>query len=259
MMRRDLAATRAPATRARRRSAAGSARSFRKLCCSRHRISASSNSARIIATPLRAAQSREMIMMNSYTGKFVVFLNALLIATCVFAQAKTDDRDALRALLVKGSEALNTRNFDAIAPSMHSGFTIVTVDNKKFVGLDEFKKHYNALFEGDGAILTKVEVKLEADEATRLLDPTTGVVYGTSNDTYHFKDGDVRTMKTRWSAVTKKEGGTWKIVNVHFSTDLFDNPVLGAAKSYAKKLAICGAIAGLVVGFLLMALMRRKS
>ena len=60
-------------------------------------------------------------------------------ASPAVTEERHDDHEALRALMKKAVEALNTRNFDAIAPSLHKNFTIVTVDNRKFTGLDEFK------------------------------------------------------------------------------------------------------------------------
>lgn len=171
---------------------------------------------------------------------------------------RTKDHEALRAILAKGAEALNSRNLDVVAPMLHPGFTIITVDNQKAVGIEAFRKYYEGLFEGPGAMLSKIEVRPVADEETRFLDADSGVVYGTSDETFHFKDGDVRTMKTRWSATVQKDGDAWKLVSVHFSASVLDNPLLAAAKSFAMKLAIGALVAGLLAGALLMLLLRRK-
>lgn len=193
--------------------------------------------------------------------EMLLVLAMVALPGAVLAQKPADrekDHAALRELLVKGAEALNTRNFDGIAPSLHPNFTIITVDNQKHVGLDAFKKYYLGMFEGPKALFSKFEARPEADELTRFIDANTGIVYGTSEETYHFRDGEVRKMKTRWSAVTKKERGSWKIVSIHFSTSVLDNPLLAVAKSYAGKLAAGTAIAGLIAGALLMLLLRRR-
>jgi ketosteroid isomerase-like protein len=191
-----------------------------------------------------------------------VALCACLLPSAVLGQTppagRADDHDALRALLVKGVDALNKRNFDAIAPNVHPSFTIITVDNRKHVGLDAFKKYYFGLFEGPGAVLKNFETKAVADEETRFVDVNTGIVYGTSQDVYTFKDGDVRAMETRWSALTKKDSDGWKLVNVHFSTNLLDNPVIDGVKSFYRKLAAGAGVLGLLVGGLLVALVRRR-
>lgn len=189
----------------------------------------------------------------------VVVASSIASAQTPPIEERKADHDALRELLVKSSQALNTRNLDSMAGALYPGFTVITVDNQKLVGLDALKKYYSGLFDGPNAVLAKLETKPVADELTQFLDETTGVVYGASDDTYIFKDGDTRTMKSRWSAVVAKDGSVWKVVNVHFSVNLFDNPLLDAAKTYTWKIAIIAGVAGLLVGALPMAFLRRRS
>ena len=168
------------------------------------------------------------------------------------------DHEALRALLMQSAAALNSRNLDALAKVARPDLTVITVDNQKLVGLEALKRYYAALFDGPSAIVAKLEVKPTADDLTRFLTETSGVVDGTSDDTYEFKNGERRTMKSRWSAVVTKEGEAWKLVNVHFSVNVLDNPVLVAARSYAKKMAIAAGLGGILIGGLLTALLRRR-
>jgi len=194
---------------------------------------------------------------------FVVVALALTACAGMAQSPPTEERkadhDALRALLMKSAQALNTRNLDAAAPLLAPGFTIVTVDNQKLVGLDAVKKYYAALFDGPNAVLARLEAKPVADELTAFLGDGAGIVYGASDDTYVFKDGDQRTMPTRWSAVVMRDGDAWKLRSVHFSANVMDNPLLTAAKDAVRKYAIIGALAGLVVGVLLTLLLRRRA
>jgi ketosteroid isomerase-like protein len=178
-----------------------------------------------------------------------------LIASSVDREA---DHAALRELLVKAADALNTRNFDLIASSLHPTFTVISVDNQKLVGLDAFRKYWSGLFEGPSALLKGFDAKPVADELTQFLGDTVGVVYGVSDDTYTFNDGDVRTMRTRWSAVVQKDTDGWKVVNAHFSANVLDNPVVDATRSYLAKAAIAAAVGGLLLGLIIMALLRGR-
>src|SRR5204862_3763530 len=114
------------------------------------------------------------------------------------------------------------------------------------------------LFTGDKHPLKKIEVDSQADTLTEFLDDNTGVVHGTSSDKYHFTDGDIISMKTRWTAVVQKDKAVWKLVTVHFSADLLDNPVLDIAKSFAIKAALGGLVVGLLVGGGMMFLVGRQ-
>ncbi len=188
------------------------------------------------------------------------FVMALLAATSPMAQEpRKADHDQLRELMKRGAEALNTRKLDAMAPYLHPDFTVVTVDNRKLRGLPEFKQYWNGLFEGKDAVLKSIVTKPEADELSRFLDDNTGMSFGTSDDLYTFNDGDVRQMKSRWSAVVQKDGDAWKIVSVHFSANLLDNPVLDAAKQAVQKWALIAGAIGIAVGLALGFLMRRRS
>jgi hypothetical protein len=104
-----------------------------------------------------------------------------------------------------------------------------------------------------------MEVRPEADDLTTFLDEDSGVVYGTSNDHYTFSHGDVREMSTRWTAVVQKDGETWKLVSVHFSANLLDNPVIDAAKNAARRMTIIAGIAGLLAGLVIGFVLRRRS
>ena len=60
-------------------------------------------------------------------------------------------------------------------------------------------------------------------------------------------------MTTSWTAVVKKDNNIWKLVKVHFSANILDNPVLDYAAEAAKRsLLITGlsaAFGGILVGF----------
>ena len=82
--------------------------------------------------------------------------------------------------------------------------------------------------------------------------------FGTSDDRYTFSDGEVRQMKSRWSAVVQKHDNAWKIVSVHFSASLFDNPVLDAAKQAVQKWALIAGALGIAIGLAIGLVLRRR-
>ncbi len=185
-----------------------------------------------------------------------LLLIAALVAGSTQAEERHEDHEALRALLRTTTEALNTGNLDLVAPLLHKDFTIITVDNHKSTGLEEFKTYWESLFTGEEALIERIEVNAQADDLTRFLDEDTGVVHGTSRDTYHFSDGDVRVMQARWTALVQKEGGTWKLMKVHLSASLLNNPVLEAARAFTVKVGVAGLVVGFILGALLVFFLR---
>lgn len=198
--------------------------------------------------------------LSLITLRFAILaLLTLGLATQASAQEeRSQDHDQLRALLKRGAEALNTRQLDPMAPYLHPEFTLVTVDNRKLKGIAGLQGYLNELFDGEAPLLKSMEVRPEADELTTFLDEDSGVVYGTSNDRYTFAEGDGREMTSRWSAVVQKDGETWKLVSVHFSANLLDNPVIDAAKNTARRMIIIVGGVGLAVGLAIGFLLRRR-
>ena len=97
-----------------------------------------------------------------------------------------------------------------------------------------------------------------ADAASEFIGENVGLADGTSKETYTFRDGDVRDMTTRWTAVLEKEEGNWKISQIHFSANILDNPVLSAAQRAAGGNIFLPAGIGFALGALIIGLLGRK-
>lgn len=190
---------------------------------------------------------------------FSILLMALSPINTSIADEREADHAALREIMKISSEALNTKNLELLKPILSTQrFTITTVDGQKFDSLEAFSSYWKALFEGEEALLERIEVDPIADRKTEFLAENVGLVEGTSTETYHFTDGDVISMQTRWSAVTIREGEDWKLASIHFSANILDNPLLDVAKQKMTQYVIAAALAGLVLGLILMGVFRGK-
>jgi hypothetical protein len=189
-----------------------------------------------------------------------VFGPMILVAalTGVRAQDRSQDHDELRALLKAMTEAMNSRNLKTIAPLLHDKFSITTVDQQVFTTLPDFESYFNNLFNGDKALLKSITFNPTADVLTEFVGENIGLSHGTSTDTYLFTDGETRVMSSRWTAVVYKDNGKWKVLSVHIGTNLLDNPVITALKSKLYQIGIGAGLAGLLLGFGLMRLTRRR-
>jgi ketosteroid isomerase-like protein len=174
------------------------------------------------------------------------------------AQDRKQDHDELRAMLKTMTEAMNSRNIDALAPLFHDKFSITTVDQQVFTNLNDFKTYFNGLFAGDKAPLKSITFNPKADALTEFVGEDVGFVNGASTDTYAFADGDTRVMTSRWTATLHKDNGKWKILTAHIGANIFDNPVLTTLKGWLYKVGAGAGVAGLLLGFALGRLTRRK-
>ena len=189
---------------------------------------------------------------------YVLMLILAVMSASVVAQDRKQDHDELRAILNTATEALNSKNLDALAPLLHEKFSITTIDQKIFTSLADFKAYYASTFSSDKALLKSLTFNPTADELTVFVGENIGLSHGTSMDTYVFRDGETRTMGSRWTATLFKDNGKWKVLNVHLGTSLLDNPVVATLKGYLYKVGIGAGLVGLVFGFVLGRWGRRK-
>ena len=61
-----------------------------------------------------------------------------------------------------------------------------------------------------------------------------------------------------WTATLVKEDDAWKIASFQSSAGLFDNPLLTMAEGWIVKAAGIAGVAGLVIGALAIALLKRN-
>ena len=181
-----------------------------------------------------------------------------IAATSALAEDRQQDHDELRQMLKTATDAMNSKNLDALAPLFYTKFSITTVDQKLFTNLADFKAYYEGLYNGDKAPLKSIVFKPEADALTEFVGDNIGLSHGTSTDTYTFSDGDTRVMTSRWTATVFKDNGKWKILNLHIGADLLTNPVVSTLKSYVYKAGIGAGLGGLIVGFAVAWFLRGK-
>ncbi len=175
------------------------------------------------------------------------------VAGATVAGANHDsDHKELTELRITTQKAINGSNFDILKPYLvEDNLTVITVDGKKCVSLNEFSEYWNKLLQSKEYGLDKIEVNPVADGPTEFLADNIGICHGTSTDRYFFKNGDVRTMPERWTAVVLKEDGKWKISRILFSANILDNPVIKAIEQESVKLAVITGIGGAVFGAVL--------
>ena len=66
---------------------------------------------------------------------------------------------------------------------------------------------------------------------------------------FRLRSGQSFDLDSRWTATVVNTGAGWKIASFHASTNLFDNPLLAAAKRWGIIAAIVALIVGFAAGF----------
>jgi ketosteroid isomerase-like protein len=176
---------------------------------------------------------------------------ALGLATPALAQSTGTpaDHDSLRKLKADVVEAVNKRNYAEIQKFLHEPFMATVITQDSFTDFDKLKAYLENLYTRDYLRMKRITMSAEADDYSKILEGTFALTKGSSKEHYELADGRSFDMDGRWTAVSLKENGGWKLLAVHEGTNFLDNPVITAVGKSVIWFCVGGAVAGLIFGF----------
>ncbi len=158
----------------------------------------------------------------------------------------------LRAMKDRAVEAVNKRNVEALLNEVSPAIRFTAMNNEIVRGHDGLRVYYTKMMEGASRIVEDMSINGEPDELALLFaDNRIATATGTSEAYFKIKGGLTFTAPLRWTATMENTGGKWTIAAIHFSANMFDNPLMTAASGFWKWVAAGVAIAGLILGYLL--------
>ena len=182
---------------------------------------------------------------------FVAFLFCVLPA---YAAEEPDQaiHEELRGIIATLQSSINQGKYDAMLPVVSRDIRATPVNQEVLSSHEEVLAYFKRWF-GPGGYLKKLDMNLTADALTELsADKTWGLVRGSGLERYTLADGRRYDMKTRWTAtVVKDADGKWRLRGIHIGTNFLDNPILAEAESAIVKMAVAGALGGLILGAIL--------
>lgn len=168
----------------------------------------------------------------------------------------TDDQlhDGLRALKAHMEKALNERDLDALLARCDEHVVFTTMNGDVVNGKGGIRAYFTKMMEGPDKVVDSIQAKFEPAALSLLYGGDTAIAWGVTDDHYKLANGQDFNVQARWSSAMVLRDGQWYVANFHYSTNMFDNPVLSAQRRYL--LLGCG-LAALIVGLIGFALGRR--
>lgn len=168
--------------------------------------------------------------------------------------------DELRAVMIGLQAALDAKDIEKVKPYLDKNVNVVLQNAEVADGIEAVEALYKRLFIGNSAVLNlkKYSAKAQADALSEIYE-NTAVVYGTITDSLSFSDwrGDIQ-ITSRWTATLLREDSKWKIISLQLGANMFDNPLLNAAKKSVKYFGLGGLLVGLTIGFFMARIFLKK-
>lgn len=172
------------------------------------------------------------------------------------ADAREADRAQLRSLLAGVEQALNGQDLDAIVPLLHPEVVVTYQNGEVTRGIDQVRSFYDRMLIGPEAVVKEFSTRPSVS-APATFHGDTAVAHGTTEERYVLAEGLDFTLDTRWTATVARDGGAWKVASLHFSGNLFDNPILTGTRRTVWMAAGGGLLAGMLLMLLFGRLRRR--
>jgi len=166
----------------------------------------------------------------------------------------------LRAVKQRAVDAVNKQDLEALIQELSPTIQFTAMNNETFSGLDQARAYYKKMMVGADRIVESMSMTADADNLSLLYaDNRIAVATGSSNTTFKLKGGLSFDVPLRWTATLESKGPKWTIAAIHFSANMFDNPILTGAGLLWKSVAAGVGLGGLLIGFLLGRWRRRAA
>ena len=173
------------------------------------------------------------------------------------AAERAEDRKELRLLLGKMEKAISDLDIEATLQMM-TPTAVVTWQNAEVSrGTDAIRAYHQRMIGGVSAKVKKFSTKATLG-GSAIFYGDSAIAYGTEVDTYELADGLSFSLHANWSTTVVKTDGQWKVAALHFSTNLFDNPLLNNAKKMVWIAALAALLGGVLLTLLTCRLWRCK-
>lgn len=172
------------------------------------------------------------------------------------AGGRVEDRQALRNLLDRIEKATSSLDIDGATALMHPDVIVTWQNAEVSKGHEQIRAYYSRMIKGATPIVKAYSVKAMLG-GPAVFHGDSAIAWGTTVETYELSDGLKFTLNANWSTTIVKKEGDWKIAALHFSTNLFDNPLLKNAERLVWIAGLAGLLAGVLAAWLLSRLLRK--
>lgn len=210
--------------------------------------------------------------MQTITTKLALAAALLLTVASQVVIAQESDasidaiHDEIRALKKGAEEAFNAigrsgteGDVESILQYVHDDVVLAAMNGDVVVGKQGIRDYFVEKMSGPESTVASVHHTFNVGDLTTLYGDDTGVAYGNTIGSYELKNGMSFTVDANWTATMVKENGKWLLASFQFAPSIFENPLVDKAVGMIYRVAAIAAVIGLIVGFVLARVFRRRS
>ena len=136
-----------------------------------------------------------------------------------------------------------------VSMTFHHGISTTTIP--------EAKQFFIRLTQSGSSSLTSYQVDISMPQSYQQFGHI-WLLKGKAKESFAFSDGLVFELETAWSSELVAIGSSFKVIGLHLSANLFDNPMLKSTGELQSMIGMIGFALGLVVAWLLFRMIRKQ-
>jgi len=180
-----------------------------------------------------------------------IALPVAVAASAFTAPAQEDPaHNELRVVRAGLIAAMSKGDIEAQIAFLHTNVVVTWHNAEVSRGHDGVRKYLQRMLQGPSKVVEQFAAEATVDELSILYGGDTAIAFGSAQEHFTLAGGRRFDFTGRWSATLVKEGGKWLIANLHTSDNIFDNPLLNAAKKLLVWVGGGTLLAGLLLGWL---------
>src|SRR5258706_6775569 len=170
-------------------------------------------------------------LMRKRSGLCYIFAIAALLRTSPMP-AQEDlhqhDRQALLKILSEVEKAINAQDIEGILAQMSPDCTVIWWNAEVSRGYDDIRAYYRRMTKDPGRIISKYTTQAKLGEHARFVGSGADVALADGSmeeEFFHIIGGPFK-LNPGWSPTAARSNGEWKIVNLHLSSNVFNNTLI---------------------------------
>jgi hypothetical protein len=168
------------------------------------------------------------------------------------------DRHQMKLMLNDVVNKLNSKDFNGIMPYLDKNAVVTFYDARTAVGTSAINNYLAKMVTGPAPVLKSFVVSASEDTPAIVYSNKTAVGYGWTKNIFNFVTGEKMEVNGRWTVTLIKNGNNWHIVALHFSTNLFSNPLIMSVERKIIFFVIIALLIGLILGYLSRRIFSRR-
>lgn len=162
------------------------------------------------------------------------------------------DHEALRTMRDAFVLAYNRRDINGMLEVLDRRVSFTAMNGEAVYGHEGVREYHERLCYGPNPTVKDTSIThVEVDRLTQLHQGKFGAAAGSADTSYQLAGGLTFSTRIRWSCCMVKSDGEWKVVSMHTSSNIFENPILALAKKAGLVKSVVAGGLGLLVGWLI--------